>query len=171
MPDTFRFRNYIGVGIIVIYQIYTWIFLLCVKFVPKFTRKTYQKADIFRYLEDPGMTSKSQEWSNGLRVGNRAFWPSHWARVGSGGPGARVVPPGWRSNLRVPQKGHQNCQVNRDFFLYQRCRIHRRRDFSVKQLFHGDLRVRPVKPWNRRWWGQGLCPFPVPLYNSSFQEP
>ena len=29
-------------------ETYTWIFLLCVKSVPKFTRKTYQKADMIK---------------------------------------------------------------------------------------------------------------------------
>ena len=33
----------------------TWIFLLCVKCVPKFTQKTYQKGRTFKYSEDTGM--------------------------------------------------------------------------------------------------------------------
>ena len=36
-------------------DIYTWIFLLCVKFVPKITKKTYNFGRNFTYLEDPGI--------------------------------------------------------------------------------------------------------------------
>ena len=33
----------------------TWIFLLCIKFVPKITRKIYKNRRNFAYLEDPGI--------------------------------------------------------------------------------------------------------------------